>query len=541
MAKVSDTQHPTREMRRDRRFQVSQAAMIAQPGYAEIACGIRDFCQGGLFLKFSNPESAIASLAQRTDAVVEIVVTPVGSQGFRIPAQLKRLSPLGIGVAFTQQPVDALRALQKLRMAEHRRRFSTLPTTDANPHLREACTTLLSETLFQVHDQLMRMLGEKLSAAALHAAGISEHSGLLGAVNEFGSHAASVQTRFVQQVLDALKQASPVQTQATRDTLDGGLALVDELDFEDWLATSSEANKLEEQFREQLADIEPRIGQVFGFACDSNSNPFGPAVIGHAYRIALQDLPLLARARQVAYTTLREVLAEPLAALYAELLALLPVSQAEVEQQKAIATSQSQSQSQSQPQPQHVPPQIEATAPAAPASQGTLSRLTGSLMDFFRGQPAAASAPGAAPTGTPAPMAPGHAAQGAFANASPQPTRVSMPGIAPSPVLQRLASAGALPATVTQEMQRSVDMFGALFDTMHAEKSVSEGMRPFFQQLETSLIKLAMSDPQFLSSPTHPAHKVLNTLDRISMAAGDDGKITDQRLMRLMSRWTDRI
>ena len=535
MAKVSDTQHPTREMRRDRRFQVSQAAMIAQPGHAEIACGIRDFCQGGLFLKFSNPETAIASLAQRTDAVVEIVVTPVGSQGFRIPAQLKRLSPLGIGVAFTQQPVDALRALQKLRMAEHRRRFSALPTTDANPHLREACTTLLSETLFQVHDQLMRMLGEKLSAAALHAAGISEHSGLLGAVNEFGSHAAGVQTRFVQQVLDALKQASPVQTQATRDTLDGGLALVDELDFEDWLATSSEANKLEDQFREQLADIEPRIGQLFGFDCDHNNNPFGPAVIGHAYRIALQDLPLLARARQVAYTTLREVLSDLLAALYAELLALLPVSQAEVEQQKAIAT----------PQPQHVPPQAEAAAPAAPASQGTLSRLTGSLMDFFRGQPAAAyapaAAPAAAPTGAPATMAPGPAAQGAVANASPQPTRVSMPGIAHSPVLQRLASAGALPATVTQEMQRSVDMFGALFDTMHAEKSVSEGMRPFFQQLETSLIKLAMSDPQFLSSPAHPAHKVLNTLDRISMAAGDDGKITDQRLMRLMSRWTDRI
>jgi EAL domain-containing protein (putative c-di-GMP-specific phosphodiesterase class I)/GGDEF domain-containing protein len=114
-------------------------------------------------------------------------------------------------------------------------------------------------------------------------------------------------------------------------------------------------------------------------------------------------------------------------------------------------------------------------------------------------------------------------------------------GVAHSPVLQRLAAAGALPSNVTQEMQRSVDMFGALFDTMHAEKSASEGTQPFFHQLETSLIKLAMSDPQFLSSPAHPAHKVLNTLDRIGMVAGDDGKIKDERLLRLMSRWTDRI
>jgi len=554
MSKATDIQQ---ELRRDKRFQVSQSAIITQPGHTEIACEIRDFCLGGLFLKFTNPEAAIASLAKRADAEVEIVFTPVSinsTQSFRVPAQLKRLSPLGVGVSFVRQPVDALRALQKLRMAGHRQRLAALPASSAHPQLREASTTLLSETLLQVHDQMMRVLGDKLNTAAIQASGIAEHSGLLSAVHEFGHHAAAVQTRFVQQVLDALKQARPVQTQATSGSLDGGLALVDELDFEDWLATSSEANKLEEQFREQLADIEPRIGQLFGFACDHSNNPFGPAVIGHAYRSALQDLPVLARARQVAYATLRDVLSDQLAPLYAELLALLPVSHAEVEPQQADVT----------PQPQQAtPPSAPAPAGAAQSEapgqptapqQGALSRLTGSLLDFFRGQPPAAPAApapmGAAPASAaaggamPAYAAPGTAA-GAAASGRPgmaSPTGMaSTPGIAHSPVLQRLAAAGALPPAATQEMQRSVDMFGALFDTMHAEKSVTEGMRPFFQQLETSLIKLAMSDPQFLASPAHPAHKVLNTLDRISMVAGDDGKITDQRLLRLMNRWTDRI
>jgi len=527
-AKATDNQHRDQELRRDRRFQVSQAAIITQPGYTGIACEIRDFCFGGLFLKFTNPEAAIAALAKRADAEVEIVFTPASinaTRTFRVPAQLKRLSPLGVGVGFIQQPIDALRALQKLRMAEHREKLAALPTSRAHPHLREASTTLLNETLLQAHDQVMRMLSDKLSSAAQHASGIAEHSGLLSAMHEFRQRAATVQTRFAQQVQDALKQARPVQTQATRDTLDGELTLVDELDFEDWLATTSEANKLDEQFREQLADIEPRIGQLFGFACDHNNNPFGPAVISHAYRSALQDVPVLARARQVAYAALRDVLSDQLAPLYAELLALLPVSQVEAERQQPSA------------KPQHAAP---VAATSAPAPQGTLGRLTGSLLDFFRGQPAAASTP----MGAPSPRAesgnamPGHAPQGATTGAG---TMAGAPGVAHSPVLQRLAAAGALPPTVTQEMQRSVDMFGALFDTMHAEKSVSEGMRPFFQQLETSLIKLAMSDPQFLSSPAHPAHKVLNTLDRISMAAGDDGKIADQRLLRLMSRWTDRI
>jgi len=553
MANETNIQQGGQELRRDRRFQVSQAAIITQPGYTEIACEIRDFCFGGLFLKFTNPEAAIASLAKRPDAEVEIVFTPASissTQTFRVPAQLKRLNPLGIGVSFVRQPLDALRALQKLRMAGHRQKLAALPTSDAFPQLREASTTLLNETLLQVHDQVMRMLGDRLSAAAVQASGIAEHSGLLNAGQEFDRHSTLVQSRFVEQVLDALKQARPVQTQATRDTLDGGLALVDELDFEDWLATSSEAHKLEEQFREQLADIEPRVGQLFGFSCDHSTNPFGPAVIGHAYRSALQDVPVLARARQVAYATLREVLSEQLAPLYAELLALLPVSQVEVEQQPPSAPQQA-SPAAPPESDMAAAAQAEPGAPAAPAAKGTLSRLTGSLMDYFRGN--AASAGGAAPMGaTPpaagmpsapgmsAPAMPGGPAQGSTPTAAGQPMPMT-PGVAHSPVLQRLASAGALPAATTQEMQRSVDMFGALFDTMHAEKSVSEGMRPFFQQLETSLIKLAMSDPQFLNSPTHPAHKVLNTLDRISMVAGDDGKITDARLLRLMSRWTDRI
>ena len=557
----NDSDTPNGEQRRDRRFQVSQPAIITQPGHTEIACEIRDFCFGGLFLRFTNPEAAIASLAKRADAEVEIVFSPASStatQTFTVPAQLKRLSPLGVGVAFIRQPVEALRALQKLRMAGHRQKLAALPASSAHVQLREAATTLLAEALQQVQDQMMRLIGDKLSAAAVQATGIAEHSGLLSAGHEFSRQAGDTQTRFIQHVMDTLKSG---QTAPKPSSGAGELTLVDELDFEDWLATSSEANKLEEQFREQLSDLEPRIGQLFGFACDHSNNPFGPAVIGHAYRAAIEDIPVLARARQVAYTTLRDILSDQLAPLYAELLALLPVADpvAAGPSSAPVQPSSPASRPGDAPSPSPDSPPLPggATPPAAaptPAPQGTLGRMAGSLLDFFRGQTPAH--PGAALTdqagalpaaaGYASPASPG-ATSSVAGNGAPGPagsppvTPSAGIGIAHSPVLQRLANAGALPPAVTVEMQRSVDMFGALFDTMHTEKSVSEGMKPFFHQLEASLIKLAMSDPQFLASPAHPAHKVLNTLDRISMVAGDDGKITDQRLMRLMTRWTDRI
>ncbi|MBT9567150.1 MAG: DUF1631 family protein [Thiobacillus sp.] len=559
-------------MRRDKRFQVSQSALITQAQHPDIGCEIHDFCQGGLFLKFLDADAAITTLRQRTDSAVEVVFTtgPVnGGQTYRFPAKIKRMSSTGLGVIFERQPVDALRALQKMRMAEHRKRFTALLPTGANPQLREASSTLLNETLLQTYDQLMRALGEKLAAASVQASGISEHTGLLAAMSEFERYTSTVQTGFVQQVLGALKQTRSVHTQPPGGGGEGGLALVDEAAYEDWLATSAEASKLEELFQEQLLEIEPRIGQLWSFSCDHSNNPFGPALIGHAYREAIEDVPVIPRARQVAYATLREILSEQLAAFYAELLALLPVSQAEIaDRQPAEDNAQHASVTQADGRPADTGARWETAHPAsaAPLSppKSALGQLTSSLMDFFRGTgsgggagsvgtsaPARVSTPaGPVTTGEPAIRSgatqPGMQATGPDSIGAVTVGRADQPmintiGLANSPVLQRLSAAGVLPAHAAPQVQRSVDMFGALFDTMHAEKSITESIRPFFEQMETSLIKLAMDDPQFLASPAHPAHKVLNTLDRISMAAGDDGHISDARLLRLMRRWTDRI
>ncbi len=519
---------PLQENRRDMRFTVCQSALISRPGQTDIPCEIRDFCLGGLFLKFTQPEAGMDAFKGLEGAEAEVSFRPTlptpGSPTlpptFRLQVQLRRFSPLGVGVAFGRQPVEALRSLQKLRMAGHRLRLGAATITPDNQGLRETCTTLLRESLLQTHDHLARVIEDQLSLAALHAIGIAEHSGLLNAPLEFKAHAKLVQAKFLIGVLDGL---APSKTSALKPPVHDEMALVDEVDFEDWLSTSSEVTRLEAHFKEQLADIEPRVSQLFAQAYDHRSNPFGPAVICHAYRSAIQDLSLLGKARTVAYTALREVLTEQLAPLYAELLAWLPVSEAEWGHHQVIVRG-TQTNAALNPGIKTSPSPINAAT-----KQGALGRLTRSLMDFFRGQsvPQSQADTGAGPISK---------------GLGSSPISGNLPAAyETSPVLQRLSAAGALPLDLNPEMRRSVDMFGALFDTVYAEKSVSEGIRPFFSQLETSLVKLAISDPEFLGSPSHPAHRVLNTMDRISMIAGDDGKITDERLVRLMSRWTDRI
>ena len=512
------------------RFTVCQSALISRPGQPDIVCEIRDFCLGGLFLKFTQPEASIDTFKVLEGAEAEVsfrATLPTQSSGtlpptFRLQVHLRRLSPLGVGVAFGRQPVEALRSLQKLRMAGHRLRLGAATVTPDNQGLRETCTTLLRESLLQTHDHLARVMEDQLSLAALHAIGIAEHSGLLNAPLEFKTHAKLVQAKWLTGVLEGLV---PCKTSALKPPAHDEMALVDEVDFEDWLSTSSEVTRLEAHFKEQLADIEPRVSQLFAQAYDHLNNPFGPAVICHAYRSAIQDLSLLGKARTVAYAALREVLTEQLAPLYAELLAWLPVSEAEWGNHQVIVRG-------TQTDALNADSKTSTSPVNAATKQGALGRLTSSLMDFFRGQ----SAPLPQADANAGPISEG------LESYIPLPASANSPfAYESSPVLQRLSAAGTLPLNLNPEVRRSVDMFGALFDTVHAEKSVSEGIRPFFSQLETSLVKLAISDPEFLGSPSHPAHRVLNTMDRISMIAGDDGKITDERLVRLMSRWTDRI
>jgi EAL domain-containing protein (putative c-di-GMP-specific phosphodiesterase class I)/GGDEF domain-containing protein len=504
------------EQRRDRRFDVVQAAQLVHPD-GELDCIISDFCQGGLFLRFDKPDLAIATLSTLDDNAVEItfsVDAPDDSVArFQLQATLKRLTPAGVGVAFVHSPTEALRALQKLRLATHRQRLAATPNVAGQHRLRTICTALLEETLLQTCGLLTRQLDDDLTRATFSTVSITTHNGLLSAHGELIKHAAAIQAAFVDTVLSGFRLESADRAAELPEAGQSALSLVDKIDFEDWLDTSAEITRLEAQFSIELAEIEPRIAQLFARNFDHNSNPAGPAVLCHAYRSAIDALALLPAARSIAYGSLRTVLSEQLASLYAELLALLPVSEVELARRIITQRTPHSPRSNQDTEADTGPGQFGSEQPTLPRS--ALGRIGHTLMEYFRGLPAT----------------PRNAAAVAAEAAQP----------APSPTLQRLASASALPQNLDQDMQQSVEMFGALFDSMHAAHAINRSMRPFFGQLEASLVKLAIADPAFLASPNHPAHKVLNTLDRISMVAGDDGKITDSRLLRLMTRWTDRI
>ncbi|MDA8253656.1 MAG: DUF1631 family protein, partial [Rhodospirillales bacterium] len=127
------------------------------------------------------------------------------------------------------------------------------------------------------------------------------------------------------------------------------------------------------------------------------------------------------------------------------------------------------------------------------------------------------------------------------------PSKCALPG-APQKWRERLARAPdpalAEKLGVTQsdpKAQQSLNVFGSLLEAIHSEKSLVAGARPYLDRLEGPLLRVAMTDPRYLNSPGHAAHRVVNALDRLTLVASDDGRITDEQLLKIINRWTQRI
>ena len=557
------------ELRQHIRFQILKKATLSVDGLQPIACEIQNYCLGGLFLRLAVPERDTRLLQNASGTPVEIVFTPhesIDARTFHIPIQIKRLTASGVGVAFVKQPVEALRALQKLRMESHKSRLTANLAGDQNQELRSVCKKLLEEALYQAQDRFSQLIEEKLTAEAGHATSFMEHNALLDATAEFRRHQHMIREKFILTAMSAFLPGKGAHADAGEASQE--LSLVGEQDFEDWLSATTEGNKLEDLFRIQLSAIEAGLHQLFGLSQDNSDNPFWPTTICNAYRTALADVPLDTKVKLVAYGALRDTLAEQLEPLYTKLRELLPhedQKQGAVIPSASPYTSPDAAESGAQPELRDLDAQGPTTRGAVPASRpsGAFGRMAGALMDLFK-RTGTEQDTGSAPQydGSAVQPGPGSSAQPYFGSGfntrTPATPAAAAGGIQPgadSPavsragavaqgsnnVLGRLAAHDALPKSSDPDVQRSVNLFGMLFDTVYAQKSLTEGIKPYFERLESNLVKLAVADPEFLNSQNHPAHRVLNTIDRLTLAVADDGKVNDERLVKLINYWTERI
>lgn len=572
-----------RERRTQKRFEVLQAASLKTPAGHEFACEIRNFCLGGMFLRLDD---LAAARGMQAGEDLEIRFTPPASHGgstFNVRARLARQSPDGIGVAFVGTPLEATRALNRIATAMRTQRMLGRRYQGADSRqMQETCRVLLEQAVEAALQGLYGSVEDRFARAASKAESFSERNAILAASDQIRVHERAAREgwpKHVLQVFDGLyRPKKPVPPQDRK-----GLSIVQTDEFEDWLNLTAEINKLEDHFNTELAQLAPRVEKLYGRAVDRDSNPFGPATFLHAACTEFGTLGLSLGVRKTLYRALREALEAPLDELYRQLAEILPEAPA-VAQPASASTVWPDTQAttddlnpdsvmfvggepvEDRPQPAaagETPVGAPAAAPAV--ATPTPGGVAGALMNLFRrAQRASVSAPapstpppgsGAVAAGASVPAAPAMSAApagSAGATAAATPVAAGMAGFPTGGPSQRIAStsqrvlgelvgSGRIAPAQVGTAQNSADVFGALAEAIEGDRALPGSVKQTLRELEEPLVRLAMLDTGYLNSVRHPAHRVVNVVDRIALASGDDGKINDQKLMQVVERWTERI
>lgn len=150
------------KIRRYFRQPLVQTALLKLPDTGEFPCEIRNFCQAGLLLKITGPDSESKLPRERNGA--EVVFTPAGSDTtHRMAGRLSHVSADGVGFVFgLAPPFQVLQALQ--------RKALTQPPAERPPSAEQAeihghCLQALENALYPLLDKLPAQIQTDLAEA----------------------------------------------------------------------------------------------------------------------------------------------------------------------------------------------------------------------------------------------------------------------------------------------------------------------------------------------------------------------------------------
>ncbi len=555
----------SRERRTQKRFEVVQTASLKTAGGLEFACEIRNFCLGGMFLRLDDV--AVVS-GIHNGGEVEVSFTPPpshGSKAFSVKARLARQGADGIGVAFVGTPLDATRALNRIATAMRTERMMGRRYQGADSsRMLETCRVLLTQAVEAALQGLYAGIELRLEQAAAKTGNFAERNAILAASDQIRLHEGTARANWTKLVLERF--GSPGKSGTPEGHGDRkSLSIVQTDEFEDWLNLTAEINKLEDHFASELTALAPRIEKLYGRVLDRENNPFGPAALLRAAHVEFATLNLTQGVRKLLYAALRESMHAPLEALYRQLGDMLPEAPAGQRAEPATNLWPDTQALADDLNPDsalfvggepvgdrpHTAPDGPAPGTATPGvAAPTPGGIAGALMNLFRRtQPRGAVA--AEPV---APVAEARAMPAAASAAAPpaispsamaaaMPAGASMQRIAGTSqrVLGELVGSGRIAPARAATAQNAADVFGVLAETIEGDRAMPGSVKQTLRELEEPLVRLAMLDSGYLDSVKHPAHRVVNVVDRIALASTDDGRINDKKLLHAVQRWTERI
>lgn len=305
-----------KERRRAERYGASHPAILKIEGLAAFDCDIQDYCEAGFYLSAAK-NSALQNILSAVQVGTKLVVEySIAANTYKVSGETARLSSDGLGVYAPKMPEDAFLALfgNKAKTGN-----TGTQQISGSPQLIAQCR----EQLFVFAKKFVTDFYEQAGAmlqTAIDEASFSERADYQHALNALKADPSRAQSGFEVALREEVEEFENGSVQKKESKLsDGELSLIDKRGFEEWLAVSSIAYRLEGMMSQEMAYFELRYASLSGRLVDRKTSPYAPDVICRLFDEQLRKMELAETGEEVVHGAMSKVLAEEMAALYEKL------------------------------------------------------------------------------------------------------------------------------------------------------------------------------------------------------------------------------
>ncbi|MBX3705385.1 MAG: DUF1631 family protein [Pseudomonadales bacterium] len=531
----------------------------------------------------------------KSAAAPQTVASPAAPQGSAVPqpAEVQEMPAAAAAASAAAAPAAAEAAEpalgDDLGIPLEFLRDGRLPEAQAG-QARALIRSILEPGLRTIAIQFVEIATREFLASARDAASNALHLLYLGALDQLEKRGDLVADTFLNRVIEEIERPTALEEvleKRRRRQTGGGreLRIVDEAQFEDWLAVVDIITKAEERHGPALLELRARLGLVARSWAHKEAIPVGPAIIAWAFADTLKDENLRRNVVPEAYRYFEQAFTRNLGALYERLSEALETSGLfPTTSSLREALRRAQTPRPAPPRPSPGPGVTPGMGPGAgPASgpeayQAMENWVREAVMaaDGIRSvggatfDPYAAAVPRNAQayravrnllgatrrreaTGSPPPppeqvytrdeiLEALAAVEQEVGDAPPS------PGFLKSRLADVLRSRHGGAKQFDPEDLENLSVMETLVDSLEADRYITEGARGWIRRLELTLNKLAARDRAFLdadgSQAAHGAVTLLNHLARLGSGSDtregierDIGRQVDELLQRLVREY----
>ena len=323
---MSEQQRNYRERRIQTRYPVDLHAKVRGRNQFPTNCRVRNICNGGVLIETGASESELPfQSGEHVDLNFDLPDAQSMDPVQAVVEVLHRVDR-GIGGRFIRLAGDG-----RARLARFISETAAVVRLDIEGELspeRKRATEVLEEVGTQrlggLLDSLLEALVEELGSHSERAGSDSERARITG---EIGVLARAVQDETVprrlrEKLLDSMRQLGKTRTvpaaQHAGAAADGAgnLQLVDQDEFEIWLAKTELANRLEQELREPLEALRTQTAALF----HATDTPMEPQALADIIEQALTEVGIGLPLQRLALQISAKHLSRNLGAFYRELL-----------------------------------------------------------------------------------------------------------------------------------------------------------------------------------------------------------------------------